>query len=237
MRIFFHKCLDDVCKCVVTRYLSMLQCDAVCCSALQCVAVSVQSAAARCSVLQCTLQRAVRAYFGGRLVESWMSHGTHICARHVCDTLQHTATCCNMLQHTTSHETHTWTSHTYKQFTTHAHMSHISQTPASSSGLHCEWILCKCVYVAVWCSMRCSVLHYSSVWMMKDMTHFYACNVLCWRVILLCRNADTRVFQCVAVHCSVLQCVAVCCSVLQCVAVCKSWCVYISTCCMDNRWS
>jgi len=74
-------CLIDVCcsvlQCAAVSF-SVLQCAAMCCRVLQCVAVC-------CSVLQCAI--------------------TPDCMhdRHECNTLQHTATHCNILQHTAMH--------------------------------------------------------------------------------------------------------------------------------------
>jgi len=83
-------------------------------------------------------------------------------------------------------------------------------------------------YVAVWCRVLQSVaVHYSVLQCVEDHVNV----VLGEQVERYCVAVCCSVLQCAAVRCSVLQCVAVCCSVLQCVAVCCSVLQRVAVCC------
>jgi len=85
---------------------SVLQCVAVCCSVLQCVAVCCSALqfvavwATCCSVLQCP----GNVSMSFKKIKSQLLHFKtdfhEDCNTLHCNTLQHAATCCNMLQHT-----------------------------------------------------------------------------------------------------------------------------------------
>jgi len=160
--------------------------------------------------------------------------------QHITLTLQHMATQCNTLQHTATHHTYTAA---YRHYNKSFCVAVLYDTlPCSSAtylmGSHRwhAWIRAQILtlqHTATYCNIlqhtatHCSTLQHTATHYMD--TH----NIELGRSVITC--------QCVVVCCGVLRCVAVCCSVLQYVAVCCSvlqWAAmgcsglhYVEVCC------
>jgi len=138
------------------------------------------------------------------------------CMKKMHDTLQHTATHCNILQHTATHcNRMQYLCDLYGGGASGLSRTQSRHPPACCIVFQCvaEW--CRVLQcVAVCCSVLqcvavcCSVLQCVEKWVSRTQNrHPPVCCI---------------VFQCVAECCRVLQCVAVCCSVSQCIAVCHN---------------
>jgi len=169
----------------------------------------------------------------GRRLPRLLHTATHL---YRCNTLQHTATHCNTLQHISNTDV---PARVESELLVATHLADVCRgiqlcgaAGTSAFDVCCSVLQC----VAVCCSVLKMFAEASNSAAQLVHLHLMCVAVCCsvlqcvkdvCRGIQLCGAAGTSAFdvrcsvlQCVAVCCSVLQCVAVCCSVLQCVAVC-----------------
>jgi len=133
-------------------------------------------------------------------------------SRYTCDSLwQHSATHCNILQHTATRCLYTSGTVLRGWVDEQRQLYAQGQLTSSQEHVRLECTVVRCVVVqcgAVWCSeLQCAAL-------CSGPAHLVAATCA------VCCSVLKFVAVCGAVCCGVLQRVAACCSVLQCVAVC-----------------
>jgi len=189
----------------------LIQCVAVCCSVLQCVAyVAVccsvlQRVAVYCSFDECNASAAAASSSSFNII--------NISDTMCCSVLQCIAVCCSMLQYVAA----------LRLPTLSTLLIHVC---VGVYGCDVRLYLCVCVCVctastAAASSLCCSVLQYVAVRCIFDVCNesTAAASFLSSDSINIPDTVRCGMLQCVAVCCSVLQCIVVRCSVLQYVAV------------------
>jgi len=209
-----------------------LQCVAMCCNVLQCVAPhrplkdasfivahATKEAVLCCSVLQCV------AACCSVLERVAVCCSMLQCVAMYYSVLQCATVCCSVLQCVASHRPRKDVSHSriadkYIKKKVIILAQTTKEAVLCCSVLQCVTMCCSVLQCAAVC---CSVLQRVAPHRpYKDVSHSRIADKYIKKQDYHTRAGDKRGCLARAVCCSVLQCVAVCCSVLQCVAMCCS---------------